>query len=634
MSSDEAAEVDAGGERVSHDDNSDGDVPEPSRGRKRTRNPAVWKKNVAKHKRNVGEAYISVKTNRHVAARAIGPPCADGCFDRVGREGIRAIFEAFWALGDYELQNAYIQKLVKTVPIKRKRTLAEVSRRSHTFLYSVMINGASHSVCKRGFASMHGLSLSRVESASKKMTLTGTLIADKRGRRVPQNKIVGMQADRVREHIKLLPAMSCHYSRFKAPHRRYLDSSLTIKKLYDSYVEWMEKEHSNEPFVTFSYYSDVFTKEFNICFAPPDSDTCTTCDTLNAAIKNDAENLEKVAEHQMNLQAHKAEADEAQNLMKIWKNNDDDDVRAVAVDLQQTLPTPRLSAGISYYKRKMWTYNLCIFNLKTEKSTMYVWNESVAKRGSVEIASCLKDWVFREYARCAFEKLVVFSDNCGGQNKNINMVLNYLHELHCGRIQDIKHIFLVPGHTFMGCDRSFGLIEKRLKRHGNVVLPRDYCSVMKSAASTFTVEEMDQSKFLNLDLLKTMVTRRRATASTFKNAKMIILNSEYKEGYVLLQDYDATNFTNATRMRLMPGRDPYSPNNFNLSTIQLTPKYDRPLRLDQEKVADIRSLYPLLSVAEQQFYENIFQNQEDNQIDASNDDEDHVDNYTLDYHKE
>ncbi|XP_050707743.1 uncharacterized protein LOC126992961 [Eriocheir sinensis] len=353
MSSDEAAEVDAGGERVSHDDNSDGDVPEPSRGRKRTRNPAVWKKNVAKHKRNVGEAYISVKTNRHVAARAIGPPCADGCFDRVGREGIRAIFEAFWALllGDYELQNAYIQKLVKTVPIKRKRTLAEVSRRSHTFLYSVMINGASHSVCKRGFASMHGLSLSRVESASKKMTLTGTLIADKRGRRVPQNKIVGMQADRVREHIKLLPAMSCHYSRFKAPHRRYLDSSLTIKKLYDSYVEWMEKEHSNEPFVTFSYYSDVFTKEFNICFAPPDSDTCTTCDTLNAAIKNDAENLEKVAEHQMNLQAHKAEADEAQNLMKIWKNNDDDDVRAVAVDLQQTLPTPRLSAGISYYKR-------------------------------------------------------------------------------------------------------------------------------------------------------------------------------------------------------------------------------------------------------------------------------------------
>ena len=114
---------------------------------------------------------------------------------------------------------------------------------------------------------------------------------------------------------------------------------------------------------------------------------------------------------------------------------------------------------------------------------------------------------------------------------------------------------------------------------------------------------------------------------------MILVNSEYKEGYVL-QHYDENNFTNATRMRLMPGRDPYSPNNFNLSTIQLTPKYDRPLRLDQEKVADIRSLYPLLSVAEQQFYENIFQNQEDNQIDASNDDEDHVDNYTLDYHKE
>ena len=113
---------------------------------------------------------------------------------------------------------------------------------------------------------------------------------------------------------------------------------------------------------------------------------------------------------------------------------------------------------------------------------------------------------------------------------------------------------------------------------------------------------------------------------------MILLNSEYKEGYVLLQHYDANDLTKSTKMRLTPGWGPYSPNNFNLSTLHLTLKYDHPLRLDHEKVADIRSLYSLLSVAEQNFYENIFRNQEDNQIYACTDDEDLVDNFTLDYH--
>jgi len=218
--------------------------------------------------------------------------------------------------------------------------------------------------------------------------------------------------------------------------------------------------------------------------------------------------------------------------MKSWKGTDDADVRAVAIDLQQTLPKPRLSTEIAYFKRKMWTYNLCTFNRKTEKSTMYVWNESVAMRDSIEIASCLKDWMDREYARGEFARLVVYSDNCGGQNKNINMILKYLHELHSGRLQDMKHVFLVPGHSYMDCDRFFGPIEKCLKRHGNVILPQDYGDVIRFATSSgFTLHNMDQSKFLNLDLLKTNIT--------FKNAKIMLVNSKYREGYTLLPDYES-----------------------------------------------------------------------------------------------
>lgn len=88
------------------------------------------------------------------------------------------------------------------------------------------------------------------------------------------------------------------------------------------------------------------------------------------------------------------------------------DVCSIAIDLQQTLPPPRMSTGIAYYKRKFWTYNLCIHNLKMKRSTMYVWNETVARRGSIEIASCLKDWVAREYKRQDFGRRSVFRQLC------------------------------------------------------------------------------------------------------------------------------------------------------------------------------------------------------------------------------
>ncbi|KAK3885018.1 hypothetical protein Pcinc_010673 [Petrolisthes cinctipes] len=88
-----------------------------------------------------------------------------------------------------------------------------------------------------------------------------------RGRHEPANKIVGAKALHVREHIKLLPAMSCHYSRVNAPHRKYLESHLTTEKLFVSYMEWLRDTYPEEK-ASLHYYSDVFTKEFNISFAP------------------------------------------------------------------------------------------------------------------------------------------------------------------------------------------------------------------------------------------------------------------------------------------------------------------------------------------------------------------------------
>ncbi|KAK8379152.1 hypothetical protein O3P69_019176 [Scylla paramamosain] len=355
------------------------DVAGPSAGRKRQRTPARHKRAVAKEKRNKGEPYTSPASHRAMPQRVIGAACRDGCFSKVTMPGVQAIFSAFWAIGDYNLQNAYIQKMVAIMPIARKRTAAEVSRRSISRAYQVTYNNVTTKVCFSGFMAMHGISKRRIDNALRKMTHTSVPVPDQRGRHTPCQQDCGRES------------RACFY----------LDSTLTIRKLYDMYLSWMAQTYPQESRVTFHYYSDVFRKDFNISFAPPKVDTCTTCDTINMTITNATTDGEKLAQ-QAKLDEHLKEARAAQDFVKRLKNDNDENTRAVCMDLQQILPTPKLHTGIAYYKRKMWTYNFCIHNIKTGESTMFVWYETVAKRGSIEVARCLKKWLDMEKEKGEF----------------------------------------------------------------------------------------------------------------------------------------------------------------------------------------------------------------------------------------
>lgn len=597
------------------------DVAGPSAGRKRQRTPARHKRAVAKEKRNKGEPYTSPASHRAMPQRVIGAACRDGCFSKVTMPGVQAIFSAFWAIGDYNLQNAYIQKMVAIMPIARKRTAAEVSRRSISRAYQVTYNNVTTKVCFSGFMAMHGISKRRIDNALRKMTHTSVPVPDQRGRHTPANKIVGERAEHVREHIRLLPAMTSHYSRAKAPNRLYLDSTLTIRKLYDMYLSWMAQTYPQESRVTFHYYSDVFRKDFNISFAPPKVDTCTTCDTINMTITNATTDGEKLAQ-QAKLDEHLKEARAAQDFVKRLKNDNDENTRAVCMDLQQILPTPKLHTGIAYYKRKMWTYNFCIHNIKTGESTMFVWYETVAKRGSIEVASCLKKWLDMEKEKGEFTSLVVVSDNCAGQNKNINLVLMYLRELHSRRLFDIDHVYLVSGHSFMACDRSFGNIERKVTNMGVIYTPDDYIDVIKTATSAgFPVVKMTQENFLDYSSLLQHVTKRRPPGTTFRDCRKLLFRLAYPQGYLVKSDYEPDD-NNIIKVRLQKGRAAWSHQLFDLSTQPLPQKYTSPIALRPEKVRDLQSLLALMPQNAHPFYRSIIDAQAGD-VNSTQDDGEH-----------
>jgi len=62
-----------------------------------------------------------------------------------------------------------------------------------------------------------------------------------------------------------------------------------------------------------------------------------------------------LTELQETLAEHKALAKKRQDLLKYYSelNHDHEDVLAACFDLQQTLPIPKLTANLAYYKRKM-----------------------------------------------------------------------------------------------------------------------------------------------------------------------------------------------------------------------------------------------------------------------------------------
>ena len=192
----------------------------------------------------------------------------------------------------------------------------------------------------------------------------------------------------------------------------------------------------------------------------------------------------------------------------------------ITFDLQSTLPTPRLSSNVVYYKRQLMVYNLGVHDCSKEIGHMHVWHEGVASRGAQEISSCITTFVQAvSRSECKKTQLVMWSDSCGGQNRNIKMSLSLL-KLVCTDIPftTITQKFLESGHSFLPNDADFSDIEKRLKYHPDVYIPEHWYDIISEARTSkpFVVHEMKQSSFLSTAALENAVVNRKTTVDSRK----------------------------------------------------------------------------------------------------------------------
>ena len=83
--------------------------------------------------------------------------------------------------------------------------------------------------------------------------------------------------------------------------------------------------------------------------------------------------------------------------------------------------------SLLYFSRKLCIYNLCIDEAFPPKTGFYYcWSEVEGNRGSNEIGTCMHKWL--EQLPSAIKEVFLFSDTCGGQNRNQNVAALLLYE--------------------------------------------------------------------------------------------------------------------------------------------------------------------------------------------------------------
>ena len=262
-------------------------INSPSQARKRASNPQMWKKKQAKQLRNAGQEYTSVVTKQTVAAKKIGAACGctSKCFEKVGMDNIKLIFNDFYASGCWDMQTCYIQNQTITTGVKRRRTDNEEKMKSCTRSYYVKQPGVINNikVCKKAFASIHGISVARIDRAHANKTASNIPIKDRRGKYGSHNKVSQERAAKVIQLIKSFLTLTSHYSRKTLPTARYLDTEIRARsQMYDLYKEWLEEEFWDEVPVTWHYYDDTLKSQFPyLKLYKPRKDTCKLCDIYN-----------------------------------------------------------------------------------------------------------------------------------------------------------------------------------------------------------------------------------------------------------------------------------------------------------------------------------------------------------------
>ena len=289
----------------------------------------------------------------------------------------------------------------------------------------------------------------------------------------------------------MFPKFKSHCSN---SNKLYFSPELSVKKLYELYLE---KEY--KPKIGITVFREQL-KKYNISIYVPRKHTCAKCDQHRIMINNNLseEQLKKAKDDH---QKHLIRAEDARKELKEKgkeAQEPESKLLCFSFDFQKTQPIPYLNTSVAYYKRKLWLYNLGINTRNNNNGYMYLWDETNAKKGNNEVASSILAF-FQQIDLKIFEEIHTFSDCCGGQNRNKNIVSFFMYICETTHIRTWTHTFLETGHSYLPNDTDFGKIEKMKRNTFGIYSVEQWAQMIKNCK--FSVCQM-KDKFFDISKLR------------------------------------------------------------------------------------------------------------------------------------
>ncbi|XP_052123363.1 uncharacterized protein LOC127749389 [Frankliniella occidentalis] len=547
----------------------------------RKKERTLSKQDKAKAACNQGKEYTSMK-GVIVQARQMRPPCVNcrfKCHEKISEEERDKVFKKYWALGEKQKQDGFIRESITIKKPAVQKTGDGVTPRAHTIKYSFKFPTGQLFVCKTMFLNTLGISESPVRTQVEKLERGGTVTSpDKRGKHPkihPEEK--NKQDSNIKEHIGLFKTVPSHFCRMRSK-RKYLSPTLTIRQMWRLYKTWMSKNKPDEAIKSEKRYRKIVCTQFNLGFHKPKKDRCDLCLVYEIGTAVQKMKLQaKFDEHLRNKKNAKAARKEDEKKAKACS----DTVCYCLMDLQQVISLPKTEAGMVFYKRKLSTYNFTVYDKTFKKGYCYLWDESEAKRGANEIATCVLLFIKKKVSE-GITDFFIWSDNCGGQNKNKYLFSAYTWAAAQYNIT-ITHRYMERGHTMNEADSMHSTIEKAA-RYEQIYVPKDLVPIIENAkrkGSKYDIKLVgpDILDFHPLaDTLQNWTNRK----AKWKSVREIVVDGENPGKVFVKHDLTAPTAVEI-KITKVGGQ-------VNLTTYLVPKAFDGPLPLKAKKLTDLANL--------------------------------------------
>ena len=250
-----------------------------------------------------------------------------------------------------------------------------------------------------------------------------------------------------------------------------------------------------------------------------------------------------------------------------------------------------------------------------------MWAESVASRGSQEIGSCILKYLRLRASEASH--LIVFSDACGGQNRNINIACLWMYVVSSSDFAYtvVDHKFMISGHSYLTNNRDFGSIEKANRRTQHVFIPGEWCTLVENARTKnpFQVVRMSQEDFVSTKNVRSEIVYRKVNTRKEKVEWLQIIQwirlrrdkpyeIRYKYSHNVLEAWKILDV-----QRRQAGR-PAIP-----GIISLDPLYNNARPINTKKLQDLHVLMDFIPPIHHAFYNEL---QSSNDVNSTSENED------------